>query len=77
MGRQDLEAEMTPDQMRKARKDLGLTQAQMADMLDTDPQSVRRMEMQETASTHRKPAPRMKRLIEAYTAGYRPKDWPK
>lgn len=67
---------MTPDQMRKARKDLGLTQAQMADMLDTDAQSVRRMEMQETASTHRKPAVRMQRLIEAYMAGYRPKDWP-
>lgn len=77
MGRQDLEDEMTPDQMRKARAELGLTQAQMADMLETDAQSIRRMEMQETASTHRKPAARMQRLIDAYKAGYRPKDWPR
>lgn len=67
---------MTPDQIAQARNTLGLTQAQLGKLLDTDGQSVRRMEMPEDASTHRKPAPRMVRLIQAYLDGYRPSDWP-
>jgi DNA-binding XRE family transcriptional regulator len=67
---------MTPDQIKTARADLGLTQSQLAQLLDTDPQSVRRMEMASDAATHRKPAPRMARLIAAYLDGYRPPDWP-
>lgn len=35
------------------------------------------MEMPPDASTFRKPAPRMVRLIRAYLDGYRPRDWPK
>ena len=68
---------MTPDQISKARAALGLTQTQLGRMLDTDGQSIRRMEMPDTANTHRKPAPRMVRLIAAYLSGYRPPDWPK
>lgn len=67
---------MTPSQVRQARVRLGLTQAQMADMLDTDPQSIRRWEMQPEAATHRPLPARAGRLIEAYKSGYRPKDWP-
>jgi hypothetical protein len=67
---------MTPDQIRKARGQLGLTQAQMAEMLDTDAQSVRRWEMQPEASTHRSIPARAGRLINAYLGGYRPEDWP-
>ncbi|WP_321829785.1 hypothetical protein [Thalassovita sp.] len=68
---------MTPDQIKVARVTLGLTQAQLGKMLDTDGQTVRRMEMPEGANTHRKPAVRMIRLIRAYLQGYRPSDWPK
>jgi hypothetical protein len=50
---------------------------EMADMLDTDPQSVRRWEMQPDAATHRKVPVRAMRLIRAYLSGYRPEDWPK
>ena len=67
---------MIPAQFKEARKSMGLTQAQLAVMLDTDAQSVRRIEMEPTASTSRYPAPRMVRLMLAYVDGYRPSDWP-
>lgn len=67
---------MTPDEVKEARLKLGLTQAQLGAVLDTDGQTVRRMEMPVDASTHRKPAVRMVRLIRAYLDGYRPQDWP-
>lgn len=67
---------MTPDQIKQARHKLGLSASQLAALLDTDPQTIRRMEQSETASTFRKPAPRMARLIRAYLDGYRPADWP-
>jgi len=67
---------MTPVQIKKARRDLGLTVDQMGAMLDTDAQTVRRMGYDANKSTSRTPAVRMVRLIEAYLAGYRPADWP-
>ena len=66
---------MTPAQIREARLSLGLTQSQLGAMLDTDGQTIRRMEMEGT-STARLPAVRMVRLIRAYLDGYRPDDWP-
>ncbi|WP_290687612.1 MULTISPECIES: helix-turn-helix domain-containing protein [unclassified Haematobacter] len=67
---------MTPSEIKSAREKLGLTVAQFAALLETDPQTVRRMEISETASTFRRPAVRMERLIRAYSEGYRPPDWP-
>lgn len=67
---------MTPEQIKSAREQLGLSTSQLAAMLDTDKQTVHRMELPTSASTHRAPAHRMVRLIEAYLAGYRPADWP-
>ena len=67
---------MTPEEIKDARKRLGLTGNQLAALLDTDGQTVRRMEMSPEASTFRSPAPRIVRLIKAYLAGYRPDDWP-
>lgn len=66
---------MTPAEIKEARHKLGLSVADLARLLDTDAQTVRRMEQRGDASTFRKPAPRMVRLIEAYLAGYRPTDW--
>jgi hypothetical protein len=37
--------QMTPDEIRGARVLLGLSQSQMAELLETDAQTVRRMEM--------------------------------
>lgn len=67
---------MTPAEIKAVRQWLGLTVSQLAVLLDTDPQTIRRMEQSETANTFRKPAPRMVRLIRAYLDGYRPADWP-
>lgn len=67
---------MLPAEIKLARHKLGLSVADLARLLDTDAQTVRRMEQRDDASTFRKPAPRMVRLIEAYLAGYRPSDWP-
>lgn len=67
---------MTPQQIKAARKALGLSSAQLGKMLDTDGQTIRRMESSPKANTFRKPAPRMVRLITAYLSGYRPSDWP-
>jgi len=67
---------MTPEEIQDARHELGLSVKEMAVMLDTDKQTVRRLEMDPRAETARQPAPRMVRLIKAYIAGYRPDDWP-
>ena len=67
---------MKNHESKEARQSLGLSVAQLAALLDTDAQTVRRMEYAESASTFRKPAPRMVRLITAYLSGYRPDDWP-
>lgn len=67
---------MTPAEIKEARQKLGLSAPQLAALLDTDPQTIRRMEQSETAKTFRSPAPRMVRLIRAYLDGYRPADWP-
>ena len=67
---------MTPRDIKEARRALGLSVSDLARLLDTDPQTVRRMEQRETANTFRRPAPRMIRLIRAYLDGYRPDDRP-
>ena len=67
---------MNPEELKQARHMLGLSVSDLARLLDTDPQTVRRMEQSETAITFRRPAPRMVRLVQAYMMGYRPPDWP-
>ena len=67
---------ISPEEFKAARKALGLTLPQLAVLLDTDPKSLRCIECDPSQSMHRKPAPRMVRLLEAYLAGYRPPDWP-
>lgn len=67
---------MTNYQIKEARRKLGLSQRQFGNVLDTDASTIRKMEAAPEQSTHRKPAPRMVRLITAYLKGYRPDDWP-
>ena len=63
---------MTPAELRAARKQLGLTQVQLASVMDLDPLNVSRIERGV------KPAPvRYVRLLRAYMKRHRPKDWPK
>lgn len=68
---------MKPSDVRAAREALGLTLSEFGKMLDTDKSTTRKMELLESSSQYRTPAPRMIRLIVAYLNGYRPNDWPK
>ena len=66
---------MTPKQLARARKRLGLSLEAMASMLGY--QGVQRRQMQYDLETGRRDIREpQRRLIEAYLAGYRPKDWP-
>lgn len=67
---------MTPGEIASARQALNVSIGELAKMLDSDAQSVRRWLMNETASTRRDMPPRAERLLRAYLAGYRPDDWP-
>ena len=67
---------MTPAQIRAARLRLGLTQAQMAGLLETAPRHYRSFESDPATSTHREPPPRAVQLIQAYLDGFRPDAWP-
>lgn len=63
-------------ELKEARRALGLTQKQLAEMLDSDAQSIRRMEMAPDKKSSRTLPPRAERLIRAYLDGWRPTDWP-
>lgn len=66
---------MTPDQMARARKRLGLSLESMATMLGY--QGVQRRQMQYDLETGRREIREpQRRLVQAYLAGYRPADWP-
>ena len=66
---------MTPDQLARARKRLGLTLEQMATMLGYEGVNAK-SQAQHMENGRRPIMPAQQRLIEAYLAGYRPKDWP-
>lgn len=60
---------------KEARQTLGLTQAQMGQMLGYQGERVRQMVYEIEAGT--KPLmPCQTRLLQAYLDGYRPEDWP-
>lgn len=67
---------MSPSEVKNARRYLGISVSQFAQMLDTDASTIRKMELSEGSSQYRRPAPRMVRLIMAYIDGHRPFDWP-
>lgn len=67
---------MTPDEMHQTRLMLGLTLAQMAQMLGYQGENLRQMQFD--LETGRRPIrDPQRRLAEAYRDGYRPSDWPK
>jgi len=66
---------MTATQLKKARRKLGLTLDQMADMLGYQGKS-KRGQMHHLETGERPIRPAQRRLIDAYLSGYRPDDWP-
>lgn len=66
---------MKPDDVHQTRLSLGLTLAQMAEMLGYQGEHIRQQmyDLETGRRTLREP---QRRLLEAYKEGYRPKDWP-
>jgi transcriptional regulator with XRE-family HTH domain len=68
---------MLAGELREARRILGLTVREFADMLGVRPQHVRRMETPPGQGAHRRVTATTERLVRAYLSGYRPRDWPR
>lgn len=68
---------MTPADLRSARAVLGLTQEEVAALMETDKTTVQKWERDPGLPSHR-PAPvRVARLYRALLDGWRPDDWPR
>lgn len=67
---------MTPSQFKAARNELGLSQSQLGHILDVDPSTIRRWEMDPDRNTARPPNPVAVRVMKWMLAGYRPPEWP-
>ena len=65
---------MTPQQFKEARQKLGLTQRELADILNSNPRTVRHWE---TDDDTRPVNPIAERVLEWMLNGYRPPEWPK
>ena len=63
---------MTPTELKQARKTLGLTPQQMADMLGYGAKT----RISEIENGKANPSAAVIRLMRAYVDGYRPSDWP-
>jgi len=68
---------MSPEEFKKARHSLGLTQSQLGVVLDTAPQTIRKWEMAGDRSTARSVNPVAARAMTWFLAGYRPPEWPR
>ena len=68
---------MDPEAFKAARRKLGLTQSELAHVLGTTPQTVRKYEMPDHRSTARGVNPIAARVIGWLLAGFRPPEWPK
>jgi transcriptional regulator with XRE-family HTH domain len=66
---------MTPAEFRAARTTLGVSVSRMGRVIGISPTHVRRMEMDDTAASHRPVTETVERLVRAYLDGYRPPDW--
>ena len=68
---------MTSDEFKKARRELGLTQSQLGVILDTNPATIRKWEMNGDRSTSRAPNPVAARVMSWLLHGFRPPEFPK
>jgi transcriptional regulator with XRE-family HTH domain len=66
---------MTPDELKQARRKLGLNLAQMAAVLGYEGKSGE-SQVHHLETGRRTIRPAQQRLVTAYLKGYRPDDWP-
>lgn len=67
---------MTPDEIRAARKILGLTQHQLAVLLGFADQPLTKNNLSRLERGSKTLDAARARLLQAYLDGYRPDDWP-
>jgi DNA-binding transcriptional regulator YiaG len=67
---------VTPAQFQEARLSLGLTAAQLADILGKDIATVQRWETPAYKTSARKPDPTAVRVLQWMVDGFRPPQWP-
>ena len=67
---------MTPQQIKNARLQLGLSVTEASELFEMTEIDIRRLELNENAKTLRKPPVRFIKLLNAYLSGYRPSNWP-
>lgn len=67
---------MTDDEFREARRQLGLTQQQLARILDTAPRTIRKWETPADKSTARSVNPVAARVMRWMLEGFRPPEFP-
>lgn len=68
---------MTPEEFKAARKRLGLTQRDLAVILDTRDSTIRKWEASDTASTARAVNPIAAQVMRWMLDGFRPPEFPK
>jgi DNA-binding transcriptional regulator YiaG len=67
---------MTPHEFKEARITLGLSQAQLGEILNTNPTTIRKWEAESDRSTSRKPNPVAVQVLRWLLDGFRPPQWP-
>ncbi|MCB1349012.1 MAG: hypothetical protein KDK11_10330 [Maritimibacter sp.] len=67
---------MTPQQFAAARHSLGLSAAELGQILGTDPRTIRRWEADPETKTARPPNPVACQVLRWMLAGFRPPEWP-
>lgn len=67
---------MTPADFKEARRKLGLTQSQLAAILDVAPQTIRKWEAPAGRATARAVAPTAARALGWLLEGFKPPQWP-
>ncbi|MEM7295817.1 MAG: helix-turn-helix domain-containing protein [Pseudomonadota bacterium] len=67
---------MTAGEFKEARISLGLSQAQLGVILNTNPATIRKWEAEEDRSTSRAPNPVAVRAMHWMLEGFRPPEWP-
>ena len=67
---------MRAQEFKEARKTLGLTQSQLGQILNTNPATIRKWEMNDDRSTSRDPNPVAARVMKWMLNGFRPPEFP-
>lgn len=67
---------MSPLEFKEARISLGLSQAQLGAILNTNPTTIRKWEAEADRSTSRNPNPVAAQVMRWLLDGFRPPEWP-